>query len=50
MNYKIPEEHLKTLVNITLTHSILSIRIPEVKLSTNDVIIDVKVIFVFDKI
>ncbi len=39
----IMDEHLKTIVKITLTHSILSIRIPEVRLSKMDPVIDVKV-------
>ena len=30
-------------IKVTLTHSLLSIRIPEVKMSTNENIIDVKV-------
>lgn len=43
MNYTIPEEYMKTLIKLTLTHNVLSIRIPEIKFSINDVIIDVKV-------
>jgi len=39
----IMEDHLKTIVKVTLTHSILSIRIPEVRLSKMDPVIDVKV-------
>ena len=35
-------EHIKTTVKVTLTHSILSIRIPEVRLSKHDPVIDVK--------
>jgi len=39
----IMEDHLKTIVKVTLTHSILSIRIPEVRLSKMDPVIDIKV-------
>ena len=38
------EVHAKTLVKVTLTHSILSIVIPEVKFSVKDPIVDIKVI------
>ncbi len=35
-------EHQKTIIKVDLTHSILSMRIPEVRLSRNDPVIDVK--------
>lgn len=43
MNYKIPQEYLNTLIKITLTHNVLKMRIPEIKFSLNDIIIDIKV-------
>ena len=35
-------DHKKTIIKVTLTHSILSMRIPEVRLSKLDPVIDVK--------
>ena len=50
MNYKIPAEYLKTLMKMTLTHNILKMRIPEIKFSVNDIIIDIKVKQYFKRI
>ena len=38
----IEQEHMKTIIKMTLTHSVLSIRIPEARLSLMDPIIDIK--------
>lgn len=43
MNYNIPTEYLNTLIKMTLTHNVLKMRIPEIKFSVNDIIIDIKV-------
>ena len=47
MNYKIPQEYLKTLIKMTLTHNVLKMRVPEIRFSVNDIIIDIKVIKTF---
>ena len=42
MTTQLAQDHLKTIIKVNLTHSILSMRIPEVRLSKLDPVIDVK--------
>lgn len=42
MTTQLAQDHMKTIIKVTLTHSILSMKIPEVRLSKLDPVIDVK--------
>lgn len=42
MTTQLALDHLKTIIKVNLTHSILSMKIPEVRISKKDPIIEIK--------